>query len=191
MRSPGIDEDLAEEIERLLRAGRDHDVVGVGFDASSAMSIRSRSRRPASPCPPPYWRAVEPASVSTAPTTSTIWSTGSASTNGMPPGERDDVGSRRDGEQRANLGRGHALGAAGVPVDESIDGELGHGRETPSVAAVGSRGAARSIASRGRRRRWWWDASAGSGLVAVARACRSIERSRPPRHPLGARRRRR
>ena len=54
----GIDEDLADEIERLLRAGRDDHVVGVGVDVLLGHQHRRAARASrADPWPPPYCSA--------------------------------------------------------------------------------------------------------------------------------------
>ena len=54
---------------------------------------------------------------------------------GHAAGERDHLGTGRHGEQRPDLRRGHPGRAMGVEVDESIDGELGHGKALSLASA--------------------------------------------------------
>ena len=130
----GIDEDLRDEVEGLLRAGGDDDVVGVRVDGVVAHHLDDllahedlalagtvlECLRAVLPHDPggELGEVVQRERVDV----------------GHPPGEGDDLRPRGDGEQRADLGGTHAVGSLGVGVEPRVEtvpsggaGRLGHG----------------------------------------------------------------
>ena len=125
-----VDEYLADQVKRLLRARRDDHILRIGGRLpSSAMSMASRSRKPSTPCPPPYCSATSPMSVEHLVRDRDHLVGGKRLHVRHTTGERDDLRTRGDREQRAHLRRGHPSRASRVAVDETIDRELGHGLE--------------------------------------------------------------
>ena len=133
-----VDEDLPEEIERLLGARRDHDVVRVGLHAllghehdraitqremSLASAVLQRRRSVIAEDLGRHLQDLLPRKRFDV---------------RHPTRQRNDIGAGSHREERPDLGRGHPGGPFGVAVDEAIDGELGHGdrRKMVSLASA-------------------------------------------------------
>ena len=110
----GIDEDLADQVERLLRARRDHHVLGVGVDA---LVGHQRDQ------PLAERQVTLSAGVLQDRRTVDVERVGDDRQDVLgrqrldvrhATRERDDLGTRGNGEQRAHLGGGHAGSTVGV-----------------------------------------------------------------------------
>ena len=127
---------LPDEVERLLGPGRDHDVLGVGLDPFGQPSAPAAA--PAAPDVPGRRRTaalVVPCSSSTWRTTSSTSSSGIAWTNGMPPASETTSGRDATANSARTSDADMPGRAMGVEVDESIDGELGHGKALSLASA--------------------------------------------------------
>ena len=131
-----VDEDAGDEVERLLRAGGDDDVVGVGADALQRHDLDDllAQRRVA-------LRAgvLQRLRAVLGDQRRGLLADDVERERGQvrhAAGERDDLGPVRDREQRADLRGGHAVGACGVGLDVAVEAVAVHGLE-PTVPSCG------------------------------------------------------
>lgn len=87
-----VDEDPGDQVEGLLRAGGDDDVIGMATTRFGAITSRIRSRRPGSPWPEPYCMATVPRSETSLASDRLTTSSGRACRFGIPPARETTSG---------------------------------------------------------------------------------------------------
>ena len=125
-----VEEEPGDQVEGLLAADGDDDVVRRGAAAASmpesAITSQIRSRSSRVPWPMPYCRVVgavlggEPAEHLADRVERQRGDVRGAA------GERDDLGTAGDGEQCSDLRGGHAAHPPGVPVGVVVERRAGH-----------------------------------------------------------------
>jgi hypothetical protein len=121
--SPGSQKTAGHQVERLLAADGDDDVLREASTPSSAITSQISSRSSGSPCPEPYCSACAPRVCHQLAHQLADDVEREGGQVRHPAGQADHLGPARDGEQGPDLGGRHAVRALRVAVGEGVEGD--------------------------------------------------------------------